>query len=62
MALKSVGTLPRWLTTKEAAELMAMHKQTVQRLCAGGELKSVRVGRTYRIRAEDIEEYMNSLG
>lgn len=62
MALKNVGTLPRWLTTKEASELMAMHKQTVQRLCARGELKSVRVGRTYRIRAEDIEEYMNSLG
>lgn len=62
MALKSVGTLPRWLTTEEASELMAMHKQTVQRLCASGGLKSVRVGRTYRIRAEDIEEYMNSLG
>lgn len=61
MALKSVGTLPRWLTTEEASELMAMHKQTVQRLCAREELKSVRVGRTYRIRVEDIEKYMNSL-
>ncbi|MDC7087813.1 helix-turn-helix domain-containing protein [Corynebacterium pseudodiphtheriticum] len=62
MALKNVGTLPRWLTTKDVSELTAMHKQTVQKLCASGELKSVRVGRTYRIRAEDIEEYMNSLG
>lgn len=61
MALKNVGTLPRWLTTKDVSELTAMHRQTVQKLCASGELKSVRVGRTYRIRAEDIEEYMNSL-
>lgn len=61
MALKNVGTLPRWLTTRDVSEITQLNMQTVQRLCSSGELKSVRVGRTYRIRAEDIEKYMNSL-
>lgn len=61
MALKNAGTLPRWLTTRDVSEITQLNVQTVQRLCSSGELESVRVGRTYRIRAEDIEKYMNSL-
>ena len=42
------------LTADEAAELLRVNKRTVTRLCCEGELKSVRIGRQWRINAEEL--------
>ena len=42
------------LTADEAAELLRVNKRTVTRLCCEGKLKSVRIGRQWRINAEEL--------
>ena len=50
----------RFLTVAEVAELMRVSTMTVYRLIKGGELPAVRVGRSYRIREDDIDRYLAS--
>lgn len=42
------------LTADEAAELLRVDRRTVTRLCREGKLKSVRIGRQWRINAEEL--------
>jgi excisionase family DNA binding protein len=39
---------------------MRVSKMTVYRLIRSGKLPAVRVGKTYRIRDDDLEQYLNS--
>lgn len=48
------GLLSDLLTTQEAAEVMRVHEKTVRRMILRGELRAYRVGRHYRIKAEDV--------
>lgn len=46
------------LTPAEVAERLRVSKMTVLRLIYSGELPALRVGRQFRIPAEDVESYL----
>jgi excisionase family DNA binding protein len=48
----------RFLTVAEVAAAMRVSKMTVYRLVHGGELPAVRVGRSFRVPADAVEEYL----
>ena len=48
----------RFLTVAEVATLLRVSNMTVYRLIQGGELPAVRVGKSYRIREDDIDRYL----
>ncbi len=49
----------RLLTVAEVADLMRVSSMTVYRLIKSRELRSVRVGKSYRLREEDIDAYLS---
>ena len=54
---QSVGRT-RFMTVAEVAQLIRVSTMTVYRLIKAGELPSVRVGKSYRIREDDIDRYL----
>ena len=48
----------KFLTVAEVAATMRVSKMTVSRLVHGGELPAVRVGRSFRVVEEDVNEYL----
>ncbi len=48
----------RFLTVAEVAARMRVSKMTVYRLVHSGELEAVRVGRSFRVRDEAVQEYL----
>lgn len=54
----SSSSRARFLTVAEVAELMRVSTMTVYRLIKAGDLASVRVGRSYRIREDDVDAYI----
>jgi excisionase family DNA binding protein len=50
----------RFLTVGEVSRLMRVSKMTVYRLIKAGELPAVRVGRSYRIREEDVGRFLDA--
>ncbi|CAM2892187.1 helix-turn-helix domain-containing protein [Corynebacterium propinquum] len=57
MAHEDKGT---FLTIAEVAEMMRVSKMTVYRLVHAGDLPAVRVGRSFRVHEEAVNEYLNS--
>lgn len=51
-------TDPKFLTIAEVAAIMRVSKMTVYRLVHNGELAAVRVGRSFRVAEEDVNEYL----
>ena len=51
---------PKFLTIAEVASLMRVSKMTVYRLVHNGELPAVRVGRSFRVSEEDVNEYLRT--
>ncbi len=49
---------PKFLTVAEVAAMMRVSKMTVYRLVHNGELPAVRVGRSFRVTEEDVDEYL----
>jgi excisionase family DNA binding protein len=49
-----------FLTVAEVAAMMRVSKMTVYRLVHSGELPAVRVGRSFRVREEDANEYLKN--
>jgi excisionase family DNA binding protein len=49
---------PRFVTVAEVAEQLRVSNMTVYRLIQSGQLPSTRVGRSYRIRVEDVDRYL----
>ncbi|WP_139982756.1 helix-turn-helix domain-containing protein [Nocardioides litoris] len=49
---------PKFLTIAEVAAIMRVSKMTVYRLVHGGDLPAVRVGRSFRVSEEDVDEYL----
>ncbi|MBF4163856.1 helix-turn-helix domain-containing protein [Nocardioides acrostichi] len=47
-----------FLTVAEVAQIMRVSKMTVYRLVHGGELPAVRVGRSFRVREDAVDEYL----
>jgi excisionase family DNA binding protein len=50
----------RFLTVQEVAELMRVSTMTVYRLIKSGDLPAVRVGRSFRVRDEDVDAYLGA--
>ena len=48
----------KFLTVAEVASTMRVSKMTVYRLVHGGELPAVRVGRSFRVTEDDVNEYL----
>ncbi len=53
-------TRARFLTVAEVAALMRVSNMTVYRLIKAGDLGAVRVGKSYRIREDDVDRYLAS--
>jgi excisionase family DNA binding protein len=60
MAAHTPGDKPEstFLTVAEVAAMMRVSKMTVYRLVHGGELAALRVGRSFRVKEEDVDEYL----
>ena len=50
----------RFVTVGEVAALLRVSNMTVYRLVQAGHLPAVRVGRSYRIREEDVDRYLGA--
>lgn len=48
----------RFVTVSEVASQLRVSNMTVYRLVQSGQLPAVRVGRSYRIRADDVDRYL----
>lgn len=48
------------MTVAEVAAVMRVSKMTVYRLVHSGELPAVRVGRSFRVTEEDVNEYLKN--
>jgi excisionase family DNA binding protein len=48
------------LTAGEVADRLRVSTMTIYRLIRRGELPAVRVGRNYRVRASDLEAYLDA--
>jgi excisionase family DNA binding protein len=48
----------RFLTVSEVADLLRVSSMTIYRLIKDGEMPAVRVGKSYRLREEDIDAYL----
>jgi excisionase family DNA binding protein len=48
------------MTVAEVAELMRVSSMTVYRLIKAGELGAVRVGKSFRVREDDVDHFLAS--
>lgn len=60
MAANTPGDMSEmvFLTIAEVAAKMRVSKMTVYRLVHSGELPAVRVGRSFRVTEDDVNEYL----
>jgi excisionase family DNA binding protein len=47
-----------FLTVNEVADLLRVSSMTIYRLIKDGEMPAVRVGKSYRLREDDIDAYL----
>jgi excisionase family DNA binding protein len=47
-----------FLTVSEVANLLRVSNMTVYRLISSGQLPAARVGKSYRLREEDVDRYL----
>ncbi|MHB8328971.1 MAG: helix-turn-helix domain-containing protein [Acidimicrobiales bacterium] len=52
------GTSARYLTVREVAGTLRVSNMTVYRLINAGELPAVRVGKSFRLREDDVNRYL----
>jgi excisionase family DNA binding protein len=57
-AMATGASRPKLLTVTEVAELLRVSNMTVYRLIKAGELGSLRVGKSVRLREDDIDRYL----
>lgn len=60
MAVNNSGDMSqtKFLTIAEVAARMRVSKMTVYRMVHNGELPALRVGRSFRVDEEDVNEYL----
>lgn len=56
MAQKSLNEYPEYLTTREAAEVLRVHLNTIKNWLYSGELPGIKSGRKWLIRRDDLEK------
>ncbi len=52
--------LTRFMTVAEVATLLRVSTMTVYRLIKAGDLAAVRVGKSYRLREDDVDQFLSS--
>jgi excisionase family DNA binding protein len=57
MVQSAQGTA-RLLTVAEVARMLRVSNMTVYRLVNGGGLPALRIGRSYRLREDDVDKYL----
>lgn len=50
----------RFMTVGEVAEVLRVSTMTVYRLINSGELPAARIGRSFRLRPEDLDSYLSA--
>lgn len=50
----------RFMTVAEVATLMRVSTMTVYRLIKAGDIPAVRVGKSYRLREDDVDSFLAS--
>ncbi|MGI9604242.1 MAG: helix-turn-helix domain-containing protein [Acidimicrobiales bacterium] len=58
--LAEIETRGTFLTVAEVAGLMRVSTMTVYRLIKAGDIAAVRVGKSYRIREDDVDQFLAS--
>ena len=59
MAMISEGeNLPKVLHVKDLAEILSVSHNTAYNLVRSGQIRSIRIGRTYRIPREAVDEFL----
>lgn len=53
------GVQSRFMTVGEVAAVLRVSTMTVYRLINAGELPAVRIGRSFRLRPQDLDRYLN---
>ena len=53
------GGMQKLMTVKEVADILRVSNMTVYRLVKSGSLLAVRVGKNYRIKANDVQAYID---
>ena len=48
----------RFLTVQEVAELMRVSTMTVYRLIKAGDIPALKVGKSYRLREDDVDRWI----
>ena len=48
----------RYLTVAEVADILRVSTMTVYRLIKSGDLRAVRVGKSYRLSEDDVDAYL----
>ncbi len=56
------STMPELLTIREVARICRVHEVTIRRQIASGRLKAVRIGRQLRVKGEDVETLVGTMG
>ncbi|MBD0861862.1 helix-turn-helix domain-containing protein [Gordonia sp. zg691] len=59
-AVSNATSGSQFLTVAEVASLMRVSKMTVYRLVHSGELPAVRVGRSFRVHAKAVHDYLET--
>lgn len=59
MARTPIDSERLW-TVAEVADHMRVSNMTVYRLIKRGELRAIRVGKNYRLRGSDLDEYLSA--
>ena len=47
------------MTVNEVADLLRVSRMTVYRLIKDGSIAALRVGRSYRLREDDVDDYLS---
>ena len=50
----------RFLTAAEVADILRVSTMTVYRLIKAGELRAVRVGKSYRLAEDEVDRYLSA--
>ncbi|MDR3360178.1 MAG: helix-turn-helix domain-containing protein [Bifidobacteriaceae bacterium] len=50
-----------FLTVSEVAETLRVSDMTIYRLISSGEIRAIKVGRSYRIPAEALDEWLSDI-
>ena len=51
---------PQLLTVSEVAESLRVSDMTVYRLIKAGDLRALQIGKSYRLREEDVDAFLSS--